>query len=170
MLKRFDKFINFLYYFALGISVSTLVAIVLMNAGNLLLRWSVKRPIEWALEVSLILFVYSVMFIVPVVYRDKNLIQMHLIDEILGKGGAKHLNLIVDVVVLAFLVYLLPISIRMSADQIEMLSRGLGIPRTYVTLPVPIGVALTLPICVSSILHQIQGLLGKGERPLKSGE
>jgi TRAP-type C4-dicarboxylate transport system permease small subunit len=129
-----------------------------MNASNLLLRWFLNRPIEWVLEISLILFVYSVMFIVPVLYRDKSLIQMHLIEGIISKGAARYLNLIVDVIILAFLVYLLPLSVSLCAGQIDMLSRGLGIPRIYITLPVPIGVTITLLVSVSNIIHQIPNL------------
>ncbi len=158
MLRRFVRLINFLHNLAICVSVSTLVVIVLMNACNLLLRWFLNRPIEWVLEISLILFVYSVMFIVPVLYRDKGLIQMHLIEEIIPKGATKYLNLIVDVIILTFLVYLLPLSISLSAGQIDILSRGLGIPRIYITLPVPIGIAITLLVSVSNIIHQIPNL------------
>jgi len=83
---------------------------------------------------------------------------MHLIEEISGKRAAKYLNLIVDIIILAFLVYLLPLSISLSAGQIDMLSRGLGIPRIYVTLPVPIGIAITLLVSVSNIIHQFPNL------------
>jgi len=98
------------------------------------------------------------MFIVPVLYRDKSLMQMHLIEEIISKGTARYLNLIVDIIILCFLVYLLPLSISLSTGQIDMLSRGLGIPRFYITLPVPIGIAITLLVSVSNIIHQIPNL------------
>lgn len=158
MLGQYDRLINVLRIFALCISVSSLVVIVLLNSVNLVLRWSLDRPIEWVLEVSLILFVYSVMFILPVIYRDKQFIQMHLIEEIISKGAAKYLNLVVEVIILTFLVYLLLISIKLSAGQISMLSRGLGIPRIYITLPVPIGASLAFLVGISNIAHQIYGM------------
>jgi TRAP-type C4-dicarboxylate transport system permease small subunit len=98
------------------------------------------------------------MFIVPVLYRDKGLIQMHLIEGIIGKKSVRYLDPIVDFIILALLVYLLPVSISLCAGQIDMLSRGLGIPRIYITLPVPIGALLTLLVGVSNSIHQIPNL------------
>jgi TRAP-type C4-dicarboxylate transport system permease small subunit len=145
----------------LWVSVFCLLAIVLLNSGNLLSRWFFQYPFEWTLEISLILFVYSVMFIVPALYKDKQFIQMHLIEDVISRKAGTYLGLLVDIGILAFLVYLLPISTSLSLSQTELLSRGLGIPRVYVTIPVPLGILLALPVCISSIWHQIEDLVGE---------
>jgi len=120
---------------------------------------------DWILEISLILFVYSVMFIFPVLYKGKDLIQMNLIEEVIGPNMTKDLGLIVDGFVLVFLIYLFPHAMSLSLSQTQLLSRGLGIARIYVTLPVSIAVFLTLMVCVSNIIHQTQDLhFGKKEK------
>lgn len=164
MLRHLDRFNGYLYRMELWASVASLLAIVLLNSGNLLSRWFFRHPFEWTLEISLILFVYFVMLIVPVLYMDKQFIQMHLIEEVTGKKAGKYISLFVDIGILTFLAYLLPVSTGLSIGQTDLLSRGLGIPRVYVTMPVPIGIALTIPVCVSSILHQIQDLPWKLDR------
>ena len=88
MLERLDRTLSILFKIELTISVGTLAAIILMNCGNLLSRWILRHPFDWILEISLILFVYSVMFIVPVLYKEKGFIQMHLVEERLGRKGA----------------------------------------------------------------------------------
>ncbi len=158
MLKRLDQTLDVLCRIALIISVSTLAAIIVMNCGNLLFRWILRHPFDWILESSLILFVYSVMFVVPVLYREKGFIQMHLIEERMGPKGRLVLGLFVECAVLAFLIYLLPHALELSLGQIDTLSRGLGIPRIWVTLPVSFGAALCIPICVSNLIHLVQDL------------
>jgi len=129
-----------------------------MNSANLLSRWFLGYTFDWILEASLILFVYSVMFIVPVLYKDKGFIQMHLIEDLIGPKATKYLSFFVDALILIFIMYLFPHALSLSLSQTELLSRGLGIPRIYVTLPVAIAALLTLLVCLSNIIHQIQDL------------
>jgi len=82
-------------------------------------------------------FVCSVMFIVPVLYKDKGFIQMHLIEDLIGPKATKYLGLFVDALILLFLIYLVPHTLSLSLSETELHSRGLGIPRIYVTIPAP---------------------------------
>lgn len=162
MLRRLDQVLLLLYRLELWASVGALLIIVLANCANLLSRWILGNPIDWVLEISLILFVYNVMLIVPVLYRNKDFIQMHLIEEISGRRARVYIALAVETLVIAFLVYLVPLAFSLSLSQIEMLSRGLGIPRVYITLPVAIGAGLSLPIGLSNFIHHLQDLRSAG--------
>jgi TRAP-type C4-dicarboxylate transport system permease small subunit len=158
MLKHLDRMNNYFCRIDLWISVSGFSAILIMNSANLLSRWFLGYTFEWILEISLILFVYSVMFIVPVLYKDKDFIQMHLIEDLIGPKATKYLSLFVDALILIFIMYLLPHALSLSLSQTELLSRGLGVPRIYVTLPVAIAAFLALLVSVSNIIHQIRDL------------
>ena len=158
MLKHLDRMNNYLCRIELWISVSCLSAILIMNSANLLSRWFLGHTFDWILEISLILFVYSVMFIVPVLYKDKGFIQMHLIEDLIGPKAEKLLGLGVDILILVFLAYLLPHALNLSLSQTELLSRGLGIPRIFVTAPVSIAAFMTLLVCMSNIAHQVHDL------------
>lgn len=103
-------------------------------------------------------FVCSVMCIVPVLYKDKGFIQMHRIENLIGPKATKYLGLFVDVLILLFLIYLVPHALSFSLSQTELLSRGLGIPRIYVTIPGPIAVFMALLVSVSNISRQIKDL------------
>jgi TRAP-type C4-dicarboxylate transport system permease small subunit len=127
-------------------AVGALLTIILLNCANLISRWIFFSPFEWVLEVSLILFVYSVMLIVPVLYQDNGFIRMHLVEEVLGQHGSRYINLMADSLVLVFMAYLLYQGLTLSLGQFHILSRGLGISRFYVTLPLSIGALLSLPI------------------------
>ena len=153
MLKRLDQILGVLFKIELLISVCTLAAIILMNCANLLARWILHHPFDWILEISLILFVYSVMFVVPVLYREKGFIQMHLLEERFSRRGRLILGMFVECAVLVFMLYLLPYALKLSLGQIQTLSRGLGIPRIWVTLPVAFSAASCIPICLSNLGH-----------------
>jgi TRAP-type C4-dicarboxylate transport system permease small subunit len=170
MLNSLDRIIHYLYRIELWLAVSVFSAIFIINSANLLSRWFLGYAFEWILEVSLIFFVYAVMLIVPVLYKDKGLIQMHLIEEVLGPKGTKYLSLFVEVAVTAFLLYLLPHALKLSLSQTQLLSRGLGIPRIYVTLPACIAAFLTLLVCLANMMHQIQALCSRESRGLEDGK
>ena len=158
MLKHLDRINNYLCRIVLYISVSCFSGILIMNSANLLSRWFLGYTFDWILESSLILFVYSVMLIVPVLYKDKGFIQMHLIEDLIGPKAKKYLGLVVDVSILVFMIYLLPHALSLSLSQTELLSRGLGIPRIFVTAPVSIAAFMTLLVCMSNITHQVHDL------------
>lgn len=168
MLNFLDRILRYLYRIELWLAVSVFSAIFIINSANLLSRWFLGYAFEWILEISLIFFVYAVMFMLPVLYKDKGLIQMHLVEEVLGPKGSEYLSLFVEIAVTAFLLYLLPHALRLSLSQTELLSRGLGIPRIYVTLPVCIAAFLTLVVCLSNIFHQIHLLCSSGEKRVGS--
>lgn len=142
-------------------AVGALLAIVLLNCANLISRWIFFSPFAWVLEVSLILFVYSVMLIVPVLYHDKGFIRMHLVEEVLGQHGSRYINLLADSLVLVFMVYLLYQGLSLSLGQFHILSRGLGIPRFYVTIPLALGALLSLPIGLDIFLLHLGELKEK---------
>jgi len=127
-------------------AMGALLAIIFMNCANLISRWIFFSPFEWVLEASLILFVYSVMLIIPVLYHDEGFIRMHLVEEVFGQHGSRYINLLADSLVLVFMVYLLYQGLSLSLGQFQTLSRGLGIPRFYVTIPLALGALISLPI------------------------
>ena len=161
MLRRLELICNILYQLSKWISIGTTMAIVFLNSANLLSRWIFRAPFDWILEVSLILFVYAVMFAVPVLSRDKGFIRMHLIHEVLGERRTKYINLVADCLVLAFFAYLLYQGLSLSLGQFEIHSRGLGIPRVYVTIPVSFAAALSIPIMGLHFLGHIRELKQK---------
>ena len=142
-------------------AVGALLAIVLLNCANLISRWIFFSPFAWVLEVSLILFVYSVMLVVPVLYHDKGFIRMHLVEEVLGQHGSRYINLLADSLVLVFMAYLLYQGLSLSLGQFHILSRGLGIPRFYVTIPLALGALLSLPIGLDIFLLHLGELKEK---------
>lgn len=158
MLKWLDKVIYVLFKVELTLSVLTFAAIILMNCANLLSRWILHRPFDWILELSLILFVYTVMLVVPVLYKEKGFIQMHLIEQKMPPRAREMLTIFVDTLVVLFFAYLLPYALKLSLGQTQMLSRGLGIPRVFVTIPVSIAALLCIPIGISHIAHSVRRL------------
>ena len=134
----------------LAVSASIFLGIVLINVANLLWRWILGQSLAWILEISLILIVYSVLFCVPVLYAKKGLIQMSLIQGLVKERGMIYVNIFVEMAILAFLVYMIPKSLSLSLKQMHTMSRGLGIPRIFVTLPVFIAMTMCLLVNINN--------------------
>jgi len=139
-------------------AILALLFIIVLNCANLISRWFLFHSFDWVLEVSLIMFVYSVMLAVPVIYHDTAFIRMHLMDEILSKRGSQYLNFFAEFLVLAFMAFLLYYGLSLSLGQFDTLSRGLGIPRFYVTIPLSIGAGACLPIGLKSLIESAVAL------------
>lgn len=150
MLKLMERISSIFYRITKFVSTATVLTIVLLNCANLISRWFFQIAFDWILEISLILFVYAVMFVVPVLYYDKAFIQMNLVNEILGSRATKYVNLVADSLVLIFLTYVVFQGLNLSLGQFEIHSRGLGIPRIYVTIPLSLGAVLSIP---TGLLH-----------------
>jgi TRAP-type C4-dicarboxylate transport system permease small subunit len=108
------------------------------------------------------MFVYSIMLAVPVIYHDGSFIRMQLVDEILGKRRTQYLNFLAELLVLSFMLFLLYHGLSLSLGQFDTLSRGLGIPRFYVTIPLSIGAFGCLPIGLNGLLKSFKKLTGIG--------
>ena len=83
---------------------------------------------------------------------------MHRFEDLIGPKATKYCGLFVNALILLFLIYLVPHTLSISLSQTELLFRGLGIPRIYVTIPVPIALFMALLVSVSNIRHQIKDL------------
>jgi TRAP-type C4-dicarboxylate transport system permease small subunit len=150
--------VRFCYAVSKAGAIISLLFIVVLNCANLLSRWFLFHSFDWVLEASLIMFVYSVMLAVPVIYHDSAFIRMHLMDELLGSNRSRYLNIISELLVLAFMAFLLFHGLSLSLGQFDTLSRGLGIPRFYVTIPLSVGAAACLPIGLNGLINSIQKL------------
>lgn len=140
-------------------AVGAFMAIVLLNCANLIARWLPFSPFQWVLEVSLILFVYAVMLITPVILHDKAFVRMHLVEEFLGRRLSMHINLLADGLVLLFMGSVVYLGLSLSLSQFDILSRGLGIPRFYVTVPLAMGALFCLPIGLDGFLAGLEKLI-----------
>lgn len=152
------KLIRYCYLISKWCATSAFLAIVLLNCANLISRWLFSSPFEWVLEISLILFVYSVMLIVPVLYHDKDFIRMNLLTEVLGKQTSAYVNLFADTLVFVFMAYLFYQGLSLSLSEFGFLSRGLGIPRFYVTIPLVLGALFSLPIGLDILFFHLREL------------
>ncbi len=154
-MKKIDKYLRYLCKYSLWLGSLILSAIVMINVINILRRWILGAPFQWTLEISLILFVYSTLLCIPYLYKEKGLIQMRLIEEISGPQVEKYVDFFVDLSVSFFLIYLIPNSFRLSMNQLSTFSRGLGIPRTIVTIVVPIVGIFLLILSLTNLLQRM---------------
>jgi len=161
MLAKFDAIIDKFKEIEMRLSIIIMVGIILLNIINLILRWFVGIHIKSTLEISLDMFVWGVLMYVPVLNREKKFIRVELLQETLSKDICRYINLIIEMIVFMFFIYLMFYSLRLSLRQVHVLSRGLGIPRTYVTISLPVATFLTILVSINNIIHQVKDILQK---------
>jgi TRAP-type C4-dicarboxylate transport system permease small subunit len=169
MVKILLAIVRFCYVTSKLGAILALLLIIMLNCANLISRWFFFHSFDWVLEASLIMFVYSVMLAIPVIYHDTDFIRMHLMDELLGERGSRFLHFVSELLILAFMSFLLYFGFSLSLGQFDTLSRGLGIPRFYVTIPLSIGAGACLPIGLKGLLESVAVLRETDRKRSSSG-
>lgn len=147
MARLYDNYkgiLRVLYKIEIFLSTFIMTTIILINAANIFSRILFSRSIGWTTELSLILFVYTVMFSIPALYYDNEMITMSFLeDKLIGKKRII-LKLIIELFILFFLLIFIYHAAYLSWSQRVLLSRGLQISRSFVTFPASIAGLLLL--------------------------
>jgi len=155
LLEKYDKFLNILQKVTLSIAATILALMLLINFANIFANIFAARRFNWAIEISLILFVYSVMLTIPALYKSNELLVMDIISQ--SKSGnlrslKKYLSFFIELLIFIFLVALLYSAIKLSWNQRDLLSRGMRIPRSVTTFPVVLSSFLMLLVSIFKLI------------------
>ncbi len=159
MLRRYDQFLEIIKKIFLVLSTSILAVIVIINITNILSNMIFSRRFDWVFEVSLILFVYAVLFHVPVLYKNKEYLKMNILNQLELEKPALYMGLIIELMILFVLVLLSYHAVYLSWGQRSILSRGLRIARAWVTLPMCICAITLLLFNINSIILGVRDIL-----------
>jgi len=152
--KIIEKVLSLFEFVAIG----GLITLVVINLMNVFGRTIFNHPFGWVLEVSLIIFVYTVLLCVPRLYKKNDLITMTLLEENIPKEIYQYLDIGVELIILTFLILLIPSSSKLCWMQRHYLSRGIDFPRSFIILPLPLtGVFLGI-INITKILSKVRGI------------
>lgn len=161
MLEKYVSAVSRITRYTLYLATVILAFIVLINLTNIFYRVIFGRAFRWVTELSLILFVYSVMFSIPAMYNENDMITMDFLSERLGERGREILGFIVSLVILVFLLIFTRHSLSLSWGQRALLSRGIQIPRSIVTLPAVICGILLLLINIYKVIIRVRNIFKK---------
>jgi TRAP-type C4-dicarboxylate transport system permease small subunit len=126
-----------------------LVTIVILQAVllmvSVLLRYLFNSPIIWGDEIVRYSLIWMTFVGAAMATKEKQHIQVDVIDTVLPKLGQKITNWFVDVVVVGFMVFLIYYGIRMTDFQRGMFGETLSwFSYAYVYVSIPIGASFSI--------------------------
>ena len=118
----------------------SIVTLVFISA----LARTLKYPLNWAIDVSLLLFAWVVFLGADMALRNTDLVNVDLILRRFSEKGQTMVNLFWNLVILTFLGGLLWYGTILSIESVTRLFQTLEISYSWATISVPIGAFLMM--------------------------
>ncbi len=131
--------------------IMALQAVLLM--ASVFFRYILNSPIVWGDEIVRYSLIWMTFVGAALATKDKQHIQVDVIDLILHKRGKTITNVLADVIVVGFMVFLIGYGIRMTDYQRGMFGETLSwFSYAYVYVSIPIGAFLTIVFTITKYL------------------
>lgn len=108
-----------------------LASIVVFIAVNVFLRYVMNASLSWGEELTLWIFVWFVWIAVSLAFQRREHIRITVLTDLLGPSGRKAVEILVSLLILAFLVTL-------SVECIKLMLKPFVASQTSVVLGLPI--------------------------------
>jgi TRAP-type C4-dicarboxylate transport system permease small subunit len=143
------------------VTIVVLQAVLLM--ASVLFRYLFNSPIIWGDEIVRYSLIWMTFVGAAMATKEKQHIQVDVIDMVLPKLGQKITNWFVDVVIVGFMVFLIYYGIRMTDFQRGMFGETLSwFSYAYVYVSIPIGALFTIFFTITKYLIKEDDELARG--------
>lgn len=128
-----------------------LAALTLLTVANVFMRYIVHQPFQWAGEVTILLFIWTIMFGAASVMKREGHIGIDVFITPLPKGVQRVMRIIADVIIAVILIVLIYFGSQLTLVGWNDVMPITGLKLGYETIAVPIGSAWIL-------LHALRNL------------
>lgn len=159
LIKKYNKFMSYLGLVCLGgFIISVLIQVIS--------RTFLPKTPSWTEELARYLFIYMVAFGSSVAVHKKEFVAVDLIIDFLPKIIRKLIELVINIVLLLFVIFVLLKSVLSFAIlEYRMVSTAMQVPMQYVYFSMIILFGLLILSFVMEILYQVKEILSnKGEK------
>ncbi|MCR5724968.1 MAG: TRAP transporter small permease [Treponema sp.] len=129
--KKFTRVEEFLTNFFLA----AITVLVFLSA----VARTVKHPLNWAVDLSLLLFAWEVFLGGDIAVRNTKLIGVEVLADKLPAKVQKAMAVVFFVMIIAFCLFLTYFGVKLSFENTKRLFQVLGISYSWCTICVPIG-------------------------------
>jgi len=129
--------------FEISLATILLAAIVILVAVAAVSR-KMGSPIIWSLEVSTALFVWLVVICVDIAMQNNRHFGLSIILDNVPAATRRWIEVVNRLVVMALLIYLLYFALINVPLMHKRMLGGLQIPKSYIHVAIPVGIALWL--------------------------
>ena len=157
----YRKFCVFEMWFAatLLMAISTLVFVSAIAR-------TLRHPLNWAVDISMLLFAWLVFLGGDIVIRETTLISVDLFQKLLHPALRKTLQIVFYLMMILFLVILVRYGIPLLISNWKRQFQTLALSYSWCTLAVPVGSVLMI---ISTCIRLRQTVLASAAAPEKKG-
>ena len=159
LINKYNKFMSYLGLICLGgFIISVLIQVIS--------RTFLPKTPSWTEELARYLFIYMVAFGSSVAVHKKEFVAVDLIIDFLPKIIRKLIELVINIVLLLFVIFVLLKSVLSFAIlEYRMVSTAMQVPMQYIYFSMIILFGLLILSFVMEILYQVKEILSnKGEK------
>ncbi len=151
-LESVGKKINTLSLYAVGILLSLMVAIIMLQVG---MRYIVGHALQWPEELTMFFMAWLAFIGGGVATYKSQHIAMDIVLILFRKNAAvtRMLHLVGSIALLVFAVFLLVQGISLVSESGRIVSDAMRIPMSYPRLAMPIGGGIMAWHCITNILR-----------------
>lgn len=120
------------------IAATAFFTIIVLTIGNTILR-SVKHPIIWADDISLLLFGWCAFLAADIAMRSNRLVGMDILTSKLPVKVQKILQIVVYIIISAFLIMFIVYGFQLAKTNWKRFMNTLSISYGWATLSLPVG-------------------------------
>ena len=133
-LRRFDHYAGMIL----------MAAIILLANANVFMRYVVGKPWGWVEEVTVLIFVWLIMFGAAAVTMAEGHCTIDVLARKLPPGPRRVLDIVVYLLVIVTLCLMIWYGTKLTLSAGGKLTPMLGIPYTYIDAAIPVGCAIML--------------------------
>ena len=163
MLKAYSKFLDVLEFISKKLIGILMALMVVIMCYQVVLRYVFHNANIWSEEITRYMFVYAVLLGSFVAVRRNSHLTVDFLVNIMNPKVRRYFTIVTSLVVIAFLIYLLPLSYNLSLDTMKSMSAGLRIPMGYIYMAIPVGTLLMILGMIEVILKKITNTEGDGK-------
>lgn len=137
-------------------------AIMVLVFGGAVMR-TIGRPINWAVDLSLLIFAWLIFIGADVAIKSTNLVSIDLLSKKLPKVVQDILYVGGTILSLIFLYVLIAYGVPLAIENYERPFHSLGISFSYATIAAPVGSVLISISLVINLVKRFFPNLAKGD-------
>lgn len=120
-----------------------IIAITLLVFISAIFR-TIKYPINWAMDLSMLLFAWVVFLGADMALRNTELVNVDLFINKFSEKMRRNIYVFWNVIIILFLSFLIWYGIPLAIESTSRLFQTLGVSYSWATISVPVGAALMI--------------------------
>ena len=157
-MKALDKLCDIIDKFCTIVTAAMVIFLTLLIGINVVARFALNSPIAWQYEATLVCMPWMIFLGMVITFRKDEHMRLTFVANALPERASSILIAVLDLLVLAFLVYGGYLSVSVVKNAMPTMYQTIPVSRGIFYLPFPIGCACSVVEIINNCLKRIQGI------------